>query len=383
MDDRRQSGSWRWLPGRSWLLLSVPMLYGFYGCGGEDDGGAFTLTGGSFFSVDGQSASLAGIEVMAPDTGAVALSDAGGSLDLGSLPARFQGLEIRVPDGAGGFRLLASDVDLSAGGSSHLGFAVDGDRLLVLSQTTCGDHGDDAKMRRAFDGDGHVEVEKRGDGRERLTIRVEGNDLLPGDTLVVRFLRGSEMEDHATVVEMDGDEDGPEAELDFRPQERGDALPFGAGSVVDLALVDVFVLRGGAPLRSGAVPRLPSTVPCERGGGEDLKGRSDFVPDGHVKSEIRGDGRERLAIRVEGNDLVLGEALIVRFLRGVEVDDHLVTVEVDPTRGELEAELDFRPQERGDGLPFDVDSVEEIVGIEVQVLRAGTPIRTTTVPMPE
>ena len=162
-------------------------------------------------------------------------------------------------------------------------------------------------------------------------------------------------------------------------------------SVTDLVGVTVNVLRGGVPIRTGVVPQLPSMMSCD-GDGEDMKSRTDFPNGGHVEIEIKDDGRERLKVEVEGNDLMLGDMLTIQFVDqfGVELgapnNFFPVTVEMDVDDGEIEADFHLRPQERMDTLPGGVISVADLVGVTVNVFRGispspgDQPIRTATVP---
>jgi len=222
------------------------------------------------------------------------------------------------------------------------------------------------------DVEGEVRIETRSD---REKFKVEVDHLAPG-TVVEVFLKGTDpAATFASVGTAAADSTG-EAQFE-RNTKDGDTLPAGAAMVSDLVgfAIEVRLASTGEVLLTGEVPGLPDGMPTigdspvagGRGRGEAHLTADEPGLEGSVEIRRRPeDGRQRF--KLEAENLTPGE--IVAF----QIEDSgspgsFVTLTTLAADSSGDAELET---EDGMALPLGVPDVEDLVGLEVRVVRDAT-----------
>jgi hypothetical protein len=406
------------------LFAALPLLIA---CGGgsSDPNPALQTAAltGAVIELDGQTVDRSGVRVEVVETGQSLVTGADGRFSFTGVPAG--DFTLQFSDGAR-LRLAAEGADDPAGVDDSSGSGSSSDDLTDDMEDELEDADDDSGSPRLFDvgDDDDVEVrvvlengevvefkrrsDSRMESRSRLTrasgspdgdvegkvklrsetdrqkFQVEAEHLDPG-TEVAFYLDdpSTDGEGFLSIGTMTADVDG-EAELEFDTND-GDALPLGASSVAELEgfLVEVRLASDGALLLTGTVPSLPTSVTPAGGTplpGEEARGKARLAAvggiwEGHIEIRTDDDGEQEFEMEAERLDP--GSEVTFQ----IEDPDNAGTFVDLATRtagsdGEAEYEI-----EDGDALPLGVDSVSDLIGLDVRVVDGdGTVILTGTVP---
>jgi hypothetical protein len=270
-------------------LLSTLLTVAACGGGGSGLGGSgggtpptVTRTTGQVASVDGQTADLSGVGILATTTGAATTTGLDGRFDLGLLPAGPNQLWVTPPATPRAFAASAPieiTIDTSGSGRLELRLEIEDGVIRRLDLDLCdGEHGEEirAALTAVEPGlSGKVEVKHDDDGDQEF--EVEAEHLIPGRIVEIVVIDPATGAEETLGLFAAGDDGEAEVELE---SEDGARLPFGVTDLADLAGFGVEVRDGAtdALLLEGQVPALGdvgSTCPDDDHAGPDDDGGDD------------------------------------------------------------------------------------------------------------
>jgi hypothetical protein len=368
-------------------------------------GGSTTPTTGTaalsglVYEVDGQTVDRSGVQVRVVETGDTAVTGADGRFRLDGIPAGTVTLQFASTgaalaqagpgDDAPGSEVENEDEDdgngnpqvtLPADAEAEVRASMSGGSLAEFALVKDDRVRAETRLTRtvaATGQEGKIRVEQRAD-REKFDLEVE--QAAQGDAFDV-YLIDPDTGDRTFIERIVAGIDG-EAELE-RNTNDGDQLPLGASTVDELVGFGIEVEFGGDVILTGTVPELPDWVP---GTGDDptptgdARGKARLTAveaglEGSVEIERDpDDGEQEFEMEAEH----LGAGRVVRFeIRNPDTGEFetLRTIAADDS-GEAEFESEDGP------LPLGVDTVDDLVGLDVRVVDDGTGdvLLTGTVP---